>query len=130
MTIWTISAPLGTRGPEIAAELARRAGVPLLDRQALADLAHERNGTIGDVDELEERVCARLASVALGLALTAGSSEAARELDFLHALPELGRTVLAEATREPAVVLAHGAFAALKDRPGAVHVRLRAPFDW
>jgi hypothetical protein len=129
MTIWTISAELGAGGQEIAVELAARAGVPLLDRQTLAAFAHDLDDGIGDADELEERVGGRLNALALSLAMTAGSPDAARELTFRKRLPELARTLLADATRRPAVVLAHGAYMALRDHPGAVHVRLRAPFE-
>jgi cytidylate kinase len=53
-----------------------------------------------------------------------------RELQLHHALPEIGRAVLATAARCSCVVVAAGAFAALDTHCSAVHVRLRAPFDW
>lgn len=124
--MWTISAQIGTGGEQIAAELAERAGVPLLDRHALAAGVEE----IGDVDSVEQRLCGRLNAVGLTFALTTGAAEAYRELRLRRDLPALGRRLLADATRQPAVVLAHAAFAALGDHPSAVHVRLRAPFAW
>jgi cytidylate kinase-like protein len=126
MSVWTISAQIGTGGDRIAAELAERADVPLLDRHTLASHLED----IGDIDSVERRVCSRLNAVGLTLALTTGVPEAYRELRLRHDLPALGRRLLADVTRQPAVVLAHAAFAALGDHPSAVHVRLRAPFAW
>jgi cytidylate kinase len=48
-------------------------------------------------------------------------------LQLRKTLPELGRTVLREAAKGPAVIFAPAAFAALGDDPAAVHVRLTAP---
>jgi cytidylate kinase len=124
--VWTISAQIGTGGERVAAELAERADVPLVDRYVLAAGVEG----IGDVDSVERRVCSRLNAVGLTLALTTGVPEAYRELRLRRDLPALGRRLFAEATRQPAVVLAHAAFAALRDHPSAVHVRLRAPFAW
>src|SRR3954454_9351190 len=129
MALWTISAQAGTDGWAIATELAARAEVPLLDRKALAAYAHDLEPEISDVDELEERVGGRLHAFALSMALAGGAAEATRELRLRQALPDLGRAVLREAAREPAVILAPAAFAALCDHPSAVHVRLRAPFE-
>jgi hypothetical protein len=133
MPVWTISAALGAGGREVAEELAARAGVPLYDRHALAELLHELEPEvrrIDDVDALEERVGGRLNAFALSAALLAGAGDAFHELQLRQTLPELGRTVLHEAARGPAVIFVPGAFAALRDHPAAVHVRLTAPFEW
>jgi hypothetical protein len=129
MTLWTISAQTGTDGRAIATGLAARAGVPLLDRAALAAFAHALEPEIGDVDDLEARLGGGLQAFALSMALAGGAAEAAGELRLRRALPDLGRAVLADAAREPAVIFAPAAFAALRDHPAAVHVRVHAPFD-
>jgi hypothetical protein len=41
MAVWTISAQRGTGGTRLATELATAAGVPLLDREALALFAQQ-----------------------------------------------------------------------------------------
>ncbi|HEX7082720.1 MAG TPA: cytidylate kinase family protein [Gaiellaceae bacterium] len=128
--VWTIAAQEGTGGERVAAALAAAAGVPSLDREALTEVAHAVAPQIGGVEDLERRVGGRLELVALSMALTAGAADAYRELELRRRLPELGRSVLAEAARQPCVILAPGAFAALGDHPGAVHVRLRAPLVW
>ena len=131
MAVWTIAAQEGTGGERIAAELAASAGVPLLDRKTLALFAHELEPDL-DVDEFEEiegRFGGRLRAFALSMAMTSGpaAATALQELRFRHKLPELGRSVVAEASRQPCVILAPAAFAALGEHPGAIHVRLRAP---
>ena len=132
MSIWTISSQTGTDGAAIAAELAVRARVPLFDRETLATLASALEPSLAgsDLDDLEERVGGRLNALALSAAMTSGSPEAFHELQLRQTLPSLGRAVLRRAARGSAVVVANAAFAALAEHPGALHVRLRAPFAW
>ena len=132
MTVWTISAELGGGGPEVAAELARRAGVALVDRPALVALAHELDPSVGedDADQLERRVTGRFNALALGIATATVPVPALEELEFRRHLPDLARAVMREAARGPSVMLSHAAFAVLRDHPAAIHSRLRAPFDW
>jgi cytidylate kinase len=132
VTVWTISAERGTGGDTIAAMLAERAGVPLLDREALAPLAREieKDFELCDVEAIEEHLVGRLAPLALGVAVSGGSPEAVRELRLRQCLPELGRALLKKASRWPAVILAPAAFAGLPEHASAIHVRLRAPVEW
>jgi cytidylate kinase len=131
MTVWTIAAQAGTGGEHVAAELAAAAGVPLLDRDTLARYAHDLDPDIVDVDDaegIEERFGGRLRELAFSVAITNGAAaEALQELQRRHRLPALARTVLRDAAREPCVILAPVAFAALAEHPRAIHVRLRAP---
>jgi cytidylate kinase len=131
--VLTISAELGAGGEDVAAGVAEVTGMVLVDRGSLIALAQKVDPHFGDVqdaDRLEERVGGRLNAMALGLAMTAGSAHAFEELRFRAALPEIARRVMAEAVREPAVVVATAAFGALADQPGTLHIRLRAPFEW
>lgn len=97
-------------------------------------LARELNPEItgaGNIDDLGRRVGrAGLTLLALGVPFSPAAAEAARQLQLQHALPELGRAVTARAAREPCVLSASGAFAALSGHCSAVHVRLRAPLEW
>jgi cytidylate kinase len=132
VTVWTISAEGGTGGDVVAALLAERAGVPLLDREALATLAREieKDFELCDVEAIEEHLVGRLAPLALGVAVSGGSPEAVRELRLRQCLPELARALLKKASRWPAVIVGPAAFAGLREHPSAVHVRLRAPVEW
>jgi hypothetical protein len=132
MAVWTIAAQQGTGGERIAAELAAAAGVPLVDRGALALFAHELGPgdfEVKDFEQIEERFGGRLRMLACSMAMTNGPAAAAalQEIQFRNGLPELGRAVLGEAASCPGVILAPAAFAALSEHPGAIHVRLRAP---
>jgi cytidylate kinase len=132
MAVWTIAAQQGAGGGRIASELAAAAGVPLLDREALALFAHELGPDefdVKDFEQIEERFGGRLRMLASSMAMTNGAAAAAalQEVEFRKRLPELGRAVLGEAASCPCVILAPAAFAALPERPGAIHVRLRAP---
>jgi cytidylate kinase len=128
MTVWTISAQEGTGGTRIAAELAAAAGVPLLDREALAVLAHEVDPALPELEELEGRF-GRFTMLSLSAALSVGSAEAFQEVELRHKLPDLGRAILGEAARSSCVIYVPAAFAALSDHPSAIHVRLCAPLD-
>jgi len=130
VTVWTISAQEGTGGAAVAAGLAERAGVPLVDRAALELLARDLHPDVPDLDHIEERVGGRFDAFALSLALTGGAAAAFRELQLRETLPHLAREVAAAVARSPCVVFASGAFAAMRDCTGAVHARLWAPFPW
>jgi Cytidylate kinase-like family len=131
MAVWTISAEEGTGGARIATELAAAAGVPLLDFKTLSGRAQGLLGDVPDLDDLEQRVGGRFNAILLSVALMGSASAGAQaELEFRRTLPELGRAVLAEAARSPCVILAPSACVALRDHPGAVHARLRAPLEW
>jgi cytidylate kinase len=113
----------------VAATIAARAGARLLDRPALIELAREFDTDIKDFDNIEERVCSRLAAFAMGLAFT-GAPEVVRELELKKTIARLAREVLSEAVHQPSVILAPAAFAALQNHPSAIHVSLRAPLAW
>jgi hypothetical protein len=130
MAVWTISAQPGTPGIEVAAGLAARAEVPLFDRKALEPIVRELSPELGDLDDVEGRFGGRLNALALGLAMTYGAPDAFRELELRRTLPELGRKVVGEIARRPAVILASAAAQTLPDHPGAVHARLWAPKEW
>lgn len=130
MAVWTIAAQEGTGGGRLATELAAAAGVSLLDREALARFARRVDPNFPEDGELEARLGGRLNTLALSTAITAGSAEAFREVELRQKLPDLGRAVVGEAARSPCVIYAPAAFAALSEHPAAVHVRLRAPFEW
>ena len=128
--VWTISAQPGTPGGEVASELATRVGVPLFDRKALEPIVHALNPELGDLDDVEGRFGGRLNALALAVAMTYGAPAAFREIELRRTLPALGRKVIGEVVRNPAVILSSAAANALPDHPGAVHARLRAPKEW
>jgi cytidylate kinase len=128
--VWTISAQEGTRSNDIAAALARAADVPLIDRETLHIIAHEMDPRFAGLDEMESFVSGRLNLAALSLAMVGGLPTAFYDLQLHQLLPGLGQAVVAEAARRSSVILAPGAFAALRERPATTHVRLWAPLEW
>jgi hypothetical protein len=90
MGVWTISAPAGTGGEDVAARLAVAAGVPLLVRKTLALFAHALNPLVVDGEEFEARVGGPLNLAALSMAMTTGSVDASQEAATSPALAQLG----------------------------------------
>jgi hypothetical protein len=134
MVVWTISAEAGTGGDQVASALAAAAGVPFLDRSALELLARELDPEVMGgtrIDDLEECVgSGAVTLLSLGVPFSPVASDAVRQLQLQHALPALGRAVAARAAQRCCVLAEPGAFAALGDHPAALHVRVRAPFEW
>lgn len=93
-------------------------------------VVRELSPELGDLDDVEGRFGGRLNALALGVAMTYGAPAAFRELELRRTLPELGRKVVGEIARRPAVILAAAAALALADHPGAIHARLWAPEEW
>jgi hypothetical protein len=130
MFVCTIAAEAGTGGDAVARLLSERTGARLLDRPGLLALAHEVEPGIDDLEHIEERVGSRLTPLAMGIALTPCSAELVRELGLRKTIAGVAKKVLARATEGPAVIVAPGGFAGLHEHPSAVHLRLRAPFEW
>src|SRR5262245_28153786 len=129
MLVCTIAAEAGTPANVVAATIAARSGARLLDRPVLIALARDLDTEISDFDRLEERVCNRLTTFAMGLAFP-GAPDVVRELELKKTVARMARKVLSDAVREPSVILAPAAFAGLEDHPSAIHVSLRAPLAW
>jgi hypothetical protein len=129
MTVWTIASQEGTPGHRVAAELASAAQVPFYDRAGLAELGRAAGIELPDLEKVEERFCGRAAQL-ISLASGSGNAEVFAELNLRRTLPELGRRVIGEAARGPCVIDAGAAFAILDKSLAAVHVRIRAPFEW
>ena len=131
----TISRQHGSGGEEVAALVAERLGVPLLDHE-IRQRAAERAGVSERVfDEAERptswvtRILERLGSV--GVMADGGAVETA------HTVPiptsESFRAVMDEVVREAAqdgaVLVGHGAHITLRDLPGVVRVFVEAPIE-
>jgi hypothetical protein len=83
-----------------------------------------------DESALATRVGGRLEMLGLQAAIAAGSTDAMQELRLRQELPEVARVLIRETARPPGVVLAAAGFAALRNNPAAIHIRLRASRDW
>jgi cytidylate kinase len=131
MTVWTIDAELGTDGTEIARGVAKRAGVPLVDRQFALALALALGMTVDDARELNEegnRTLVRAGLIA-GMITPVGPLAAA-ELSRLDRRREVLSSTARKAATAPCVIVGRCAYAILADHPAALHVRIVAPRRW
>lgn len=128
--IWTIAADAGTGGDLVAAQLAALSGTPLVDVAELARLARLVDPEIGGVEDIRERFGPRLMGQSLSIGVAVGSPGAGEEIHGRLRFSELAKSSVREAARRPGVIVAAGAFAALRDHPTALHVRISAPTQW
>jgi len=131
MTIWTIDADEWSGGDEIARGLAARAGVPLVAEQFLVALALELGTTVTAARQIEREAASPILRFALATgAAMRPSPELVHRLEHYRDCRAAFERAAREAARTPCVIVGHGAYAVLADRPGAHHIRLRAPVEW
>jgi cytidylate kinase/RimJ/RimL family protein N-acetyltransferase len=131
----TISRQHGSGGEEVAALVAQRLGVPLLD-QEIRQRASQRAGVSERVFEEAERptswvtrILERLGSV--GVMADGGAVETAHTIPIptSESFRSVMDEVVREAAAEGAVFVGHGAHLALRDQPGVVRVFVQAPIE-
>jgi hypothetical protein len=132
MAVWTFSWQEGTPGEDVARTVADRAGVPVVEREAVAAIAAALDMDAEEAGELERHLPGRFAELALHTAAGFGltSCEALLELRRLPALRRATEAVIRGVARSPCVILGRAGFAVLREHPGAVHVRVEAPLEW
>lgn len=134
-TVVTISASFGAGGSRVGPNLAKRLGVPFVDRAIPASVAARLSVPLEEAlahDErpsgLVERLLASMARMAdpyvTGLPVPAAGED---DAERFQAQTE---SVIQEiATTTGGVLLGRGAVFVLKDRPGVLHARLDGPAD-
>ena len=130
MTVWTLSMEEGTGGEEIAATLAAAADAPLIDREAEAAIAQVLSWHPDDVDQLEHHLPGPLYQIAIASRQPRATRLPDESRINVPAVRETTERVFREAARWPCVLLGRAGFRIVADHPGALHVRLRAPFEW
>lgn len=133
MPIITIAREYGAGGSTVAALLAERTGLEIVDRSLIAEVARRAGlpaEEVADEDEHGRSLLDRIVRAFVPLADTVGAGALTAE-DFgdHHALIEsVTRTALREAARSGhAIIVGRGAAAELRDAPGTLHVFLWAP---
>ena len=131
MTVVTLSASYGAGGSHVGPRLADRLGVPFIDRviptAVAARLAVSLDDALAHDDAVRsvlERVLMRFAPAAQAFSGAAAPPEVVDERSFLRATEEVIRERCAEGS---GVILGRAAAVVLRDRPGALHVRLDGP---
>ena len=125
MPVVTISASYGSGGSEVAPALAERLGVRFVDRVVSPETAHrlaqaENAGLFWRL----------IRSISPAGGLTAGSIHAERELhDRFSDRDSLESALRDAAAAGDVVILGRAGALALRDHPGALHVRLDGPSE-
>jgi cytidylate kinase len=125
MPVVTISASYGSGGSEVAPALAERLGVRFVDRVVSPETAHrlaqaENAGLFWRL----------IRSISPAGGLTAGSIHAERELHDRFSDREALESALRDAAAAgDVVILGRAGALALRDHPGALHVRLDGPSE-
>ena len=131
MTVVTLSASYGAGGSHVGPRLADRLAVAFIDRvipTAVAErLAVPLDDALAHDDAVRgalERVLMRFAPAAQAFSGAAAPPEMLDERSFLRATEEVIRERCSEGS---GVILGRAAAVVLRDRPGALHVRLDGP---
>jgi cytidylate kinase len=133
MTVVTLSASYGAGGSHIGPRLADRLGVPFIDRVIPTTVAERLAVPLDDalahddaVRSAFERMLMRFAPAAQAFSGAATPPEVLDERSFLRATEAVIRERCAESS---GVILGRAAAVVLRDRPGALHVRLDGPTE-
>jgi cytidylate kinase len=133
MNLITLSAPYGAGGSQIGPEVARRLGVPFLDRAIPTAVAERMSVPLQDALARDESLGGPLARMTVwlgnvGQAFGAPSAlpEDAAGDNYRRATEDVIRE---HAEGEGAVILGRAAAVVLRGDPRALHVRLDGPVD-
>jgi cytidylate kinase len=133
VTLLTITREFGAGGSELAAELGRRLGWRVLDREIVSLVARRLGVARTDVEARDEHAPGLLERIGTSLLRTSPDFVAAPETVRLPDPAEIAaasREVLLEAAASPPlVVVGHGGQSLFHGRPDALHVRLVAPLE-
>jgi cytidylate kinase-like protein len=131
MTVVTLSASYGAGGSHVGPRLADRLGVAFIDRVIPTTVAERLAVPLDDalahddaVRSAFERMLMRFAPAAQAFSGAATPPEVLDERSFLRATEAVIRERCAESS---GVILGRAAAVVLRDRPGALHVRLDGP---
>jgi cytidylate kinase len=133
MTIVTVSAAYGALGSDVAPELAKRLGVPFLDRAIPSEVARRLAVPLDDASARDEsiggllsRMAMRLAPMGQAFGATATIQDTVDEEAFRRTTEAIIRE---HAANGEVVVLGRAGALVLRDDPRAFHVRLDGPRD-
>ncbi len=128
MTIITVSASYGAGGSVVAPEVARRLGVPFVDRAISAEVARELDLTTEEAEAgVVHRTWLERMTFAMSPLADVGGGFLPPELEDEQSLRRVSERVLREASRDGAVILGRAATWALAGSPALLRVRLYGP---
>lgn len=127
--IITISREFGSGGSEVAHLVGARLGWRVIDRELIEEVARRLKAPAEEVERLDEKIAGLVERV--GVILARGIPEApvltvAPDADYVATIE---RAVIRDAAGSPPfVVVGHGTQCMFSAAPGALHVRVVAPF--
>jgi cytidylate kinase len=135
MTLITLSAPYGAGGSQVGPEVARRLGVPFLDRAIPTAVAERLSVPLDEAVDRDESAGGALTRMTVWLgqvgqafgAPGAVPVESVEEEDYRRATEHVLRDCAS--TPEGAVILGRAGAIVLREHPGALHVRLDGPVE-
>jgi cytidylate kinase len=132
MSLVTVSASYGAGGSEVGPALAKRLGVPFVDRVIHADvaagLAMQPGGSILGADPASSHLLARLLMHLAPIGGAYGAGPAAPGPAADRSIADLTeRAIFERADSGRGVILGRAAAVVLRDDPRALHVRLDGP---
>jgi cytidylate kinase len=134
----TISAGYGAGGSVVAPEVARRLGLPLLDRAISSHVAARLKVSVEEAEgavikkSLPDRFLAVLAPLAggvLGAGTDCAPPEAVPPPDEAAFFRQQAEVIMRSALQTGAVILGRAGGAAFRDEPGVLRVRLFGPAE-
>jgi cytidylate kinase len=128
VTLVTIAASYGAGGSRIAPDLARKLGVPFLERPPVPELLDDEEARAADERLSSGGLLSKLASMAVAWGTPAGMTAEELLPDEAHRR-ELEREVRDFAGLGRGVILGRGAAVLLQDHAPALHVLLDGPED-
>jgi cytidylate kinase len=130
MTVVTLSASYGAGGSHVGPRLAERLDLPFIDRAIPSAVAERLAVPLADalahdeaVRSVLERLLLRFAPAAQTFAGATPAPDLVDERSYLRCTED----VIRERAARGAVILGRAAAIVLRDRPGALHVRLDGP---
>ena len=129
----TISAAYGCGGAVVAPDVARRLGMPLLDRAISSTVARQLHVSVPEAEGGQEKrslagrffsVLTPLAGGVLGAGTDAAPPEAVLYDENGNPFREQAERIMLDAVRTGAVILGRGGTAALRDQADVLRVRL------
>lgn len=133
MGVVTVSAAYGAAGAEVSRAVAQRLGLPFHDRAIAAQVAVRLGVSVSEAEANDETVVRGLWRLVASLGTMpdpVGGVLPASNLPDARAYRQQTERILGEiADGAGGVVLGRAGALVLKDRPGALHVRLDGPRD-
>jgi cytidylate kinase len=127
----TISATYGAGGSEVGPRVAEALGLPFVDRAIPTEVAERLHMSVPDAESRDDAAPHGLSWLLRGLAAVGPVSGVDFGADFAdRSFAEATEAVICRhAADTGGVILGRAAAVVLRDRPGAVHVRLDGPFE-